>query len=84
MAGRHSGEGGALLLSSVWLAHSIGARFPLDIAYLDAALVVVAIARIDPNRVGLPRARAPHVLAVEAGAFERWRLAPGDQLEIKQ
>ena len=45
---RASGEGpvGALLVPSRRLVHTIGARGPLDVAYLDADLVVLATSRI--------------------------------------
>jgi hypothetical protein len=36
-----------------------------------------------PHRVGLPRWRARSVIEAEAGAFERWRLQPGDHLELR-
>lgn len=74
---------GALLVTSRRAAHTIGARGPLDVAYLDADLVVVATSRMAPNRLGMPRRRACAVLEAEAGAFERWRLRPGDRLEIE-
>jgi uncharacterized membrane protein (UPF0127 family) len=34
--------------------------------------------------IAWPRWRARNVLEAEAGAFERWELKPGDQLEIKE
>jgi uncharacterized membrane protein (UPF0127 family) len=40
-------------------------------------------ATMHPYRVGMPRLRARNVLEAPAGAFERWNLRPGDQLEIK-
>jgi hypothetical protein len=84
MAGRTTGEGGAVLLDQSRLAHSFGVAFPLDVAYLDAERVVVATTSIARNRVGLPHRRARSVLEVEAGAFDRWGLRPGDRLEIKE
>jgi hypothetical protein len=36
-----------------------------------------------PRRVGLPCLRAHSVIEAEAGAFERWRLRPGDRLELR-
>ncbi len=49
----------------------------------DADLVVLETIRMRRWRVGRPRLAARAVLEAEAGAFERWRLAPGDQLEVK-
>jgi uncharacterized membrane protein (UPF0127 family) len=75
--------GGALLLTPLRIPHTVGVRFPLDVAYLDDDLVVVSTRRMAPFRVGRPRRRCRAVLEVDAGAFERWQLKPGDRLEIE-
>ncbi len=75
---------GALLVTSSRRVHTIGARGPLDVAYLDAELVVRSMTRMAPNRVALPHRRCSAVLHAEAGAFERWKLRPGDHLEIEE
>lgn len=77
------GVEGALLLRPARSVHTIGMRFAIDVAYCDASLVVRAVATMRPQRVGLPRLGASCVLEAAAGAFERWRLQPGDQLELK-
>jgi uncharacterized membrane protein (UPF0127 family) len=38
---------------------------------------------LERYRVCLPRVRARAAVEAEAGAFERWNLRTGDQLEIK-
>ena len=77
------GVEGALLLKGRSV-HTVGMRFPIDVAFCDADLRVVAIVcPMHRHRVGAPRRRARMVIEAEAGAFERWRLRPGDQLEIK-
>lgn len=83
LIGKRSYEG-AMLLEPCRAVHTVGVRFPLDVAYLDERRVVVAMTRMAPNRVGLPRRSARSVLEAEAGAFERWKLALGDHLEIKE
>lgn len=80
--GSAPGGGGAVLVS-VRLAHTLGAPFAFDVAFLDADRVVVATVRVARNRVALPRRGSHSVLAAEAGAFDRWGLCPGDRLEIK-
>ncbi len=35
------------------------------------------------HRIGRPCVKAHCVIEAEAGAFARWELRPGDQLEIK-
>ena len=51
------------------------ARFPLDVAYIDRRMTVLAVRRMRPWRLGAPRLRAHAVLEAEAGSFERWGLA---------
>lgn len=78
-----AGYEGALLLPHTRAVHTIGMRFAIDVAFLDGALVVVATTTMHPWRMGLPRPRARSVLEAQAGAFERWRLLPGDRLELR-
>jgi uncharacterized membrane protein (UPF0127 family) len=81
LLGRRGLEG-ALLLRPAAAVHTLGMRFPLDVAYCDASLVVLEIRRMPPWRVGLPRLAARTVLEAEAGAFQRWHLEVGDRLEV--
>jgi uncharacterized membrane protein (UPF0127 family) len=75
---------GAMLLAHTRGVHSFGMRFPMDVAFLDSQLLVVDIVSLKPLRVAYPRFRARAVLEAEAGAFERWGLKTGDQLEVKE
>ena len=77
------GYEGALLLRRTRSVHTIGMRFSIDVAFLTRDLRVVAVSTLAPCRIGLPRRTGRCVLEAEAGAFERWGLAVGDQLEIK-
>jgi uncharacterized protein len=74
---------GALLLRPARSVHSIGMRFPLDVAWCDRELHVVRIARLVPYRMTRSVLRAHAVLEAEAGSFARWNLAVGDQLELQ-
>lgn len=74
---------GALLLRPAMSVHTLGMRFPLDVAYCDKDMVVIGLARMRPWRVGLPRRKAHCVIEAEAGSFEAWHLKPGDQLEVR-
>lgn len=74
---------GALLLRRTRAVHSVGMRFSLDVAFLDRELTVLGVARLPPWRVARWRPGTRAVLEAEAGAFERWRLRPGDRLEVK-
>jgi hypothetical protein len=77
------GIDGAMLIRPARSVHTVGMRFPIDVAHLDGELVVVRVARMAPWRVGMPVANARAVVEAEAGSFERWHLAVGDQLELK-
>jgi uncharacterized membrane protein (UPF0127 family) len=77
------GIDGALLIRPAHSVHSLGMRFPLDVAWCDRQLRVVRVAHLPVNRVTRTVLRGHCVLEAEAGAFVRWRLAVGDQLEIR-
>ena len=77
------GFDGALVLMGTRSVHSAGLRAPLDVAFLDRDLVVVSTRRLRPWSVALPRRGCAHALEAPAGAFERWRLVPGDKLELR-
>ncbi|CAB4363521.1 MAG: DUF192 domain-containing protein [Actinobacteria bacterium] len=79
-----SGVDGAFVITPCRSVHSIGMKFDLDIAFLDRAGFVVKVARLRRNRIGLPVWQAHTVVEAEAGAFERWGLHVGDQLELRE
>ena len=74
----------AILLRPARSAHTLGMRFPIDVAHLDDDLTVLRTTRMDGLRVGRPVCRARAVLKAEAGSFERWGLAVGDVLEVRE
>jgi hypothetical protein len=77
------GIDGALLLRPARSVHTIGMRFPIDVAFCDTDLVVITTVCLERHRICLPRFRSRSVVEAEGGAFERWHLRVGDQLEIK-
>ena len=77
------GHEGALVLSPCRWIHTVGMRFPLDVAYVDAAGIVLRTVRMGRNRMGLPIPRARMVIEAEAGAFARWGLHVGDLVELR-
>jgi uncharacterized protein len=74
---------GAILLRPARSVHTVGMRFPLDVAFCDADLRVVRIVRMPRRRVSRLVWRSRAVIEAEAGAFDRWKLRPGDELEVK-
>lgn len=81
LLGRDSLDG-ALLLSPANSVHTFRMRMPIDVAYLDRRLRVVAVRTMPPGRLGLPRLRTRHVLEAEAGAMEGWGLRVGVRVEM--
>lgn len=82
LLGRDSIDG-ALLLVPARSVHTIGMRFPIDVAWLDGELTVLRTTCVRRHRVSRPVLKARSVLEAEAGAFARWNLVVGDQLELK-
>jgi uncharacterized membrane protein (UPF0127 family) len=82
LLGRDEVEGALVLQPCRWV-HTVGMRFPLDIAYLDAEGMVLKTLHMAPYRVGIPVPRARCVVEAQAGAFARWGLRVGDVIEIR-
>lgn len=78
------GIAGALLLRPARSVHSMGMQFTIDVAFCDRELVVRRTICLPPGRVTLPRLRSGCVIEAESGAFDRWRLRPGDRLEVRE
>ena len=77
------GVEGALILRPAKSVHTVGMRFAIDVAFCDRDLVVLDTVSLRPQRMTRPRRRARCVIEAEAGAFERWGLRVGDQLEVR-
>jgi uncharacterized membrane protein (UPF0127 family) len=77
------GIDGAILLRPARSVHTVGMRFSIDVAFCDADLRVVRVVRMPRHRVSRLVWRSRAVIEAEAGAFDRWKLRPGDELEVK-
>jgi uncharacterized membrane protein (UPF0127 family) len=83
----HRGAGdvtGALVLRPCRQIHTIGMRFPIDVAFCDRAGVVLRTQTVVPWRVTRLVWRSGFVVEAAAGSFERWQLRPGDTVEVKE
>ncbi len=78
------GIDGALVLRPCRSVHTVGMRFPIDVAFCTRDMTVVRTLHLQPNRITRPSLRACCVIEAESGAFERWKLRPGDVLEIRE
>jgi uncharacterized protein len=74
-----SGEG--MLLLGCPSVHTVGMRYAIDVAFLDAeGRVVRSIERLEPWRVGVGGAGAVHALELPAGRLVETGTAPGQRL----
>jgi uncharacterized membrane protein (UPF0127 family) len=78
------GIDGAMLLRPARSVHTMKMRFAIDIAHLNRNLVVLSTTTMPPWRVGLWSPRVCAVIEAEAGAFRRWGVERGMQLEIHE
>ncbi|MFC9464427.1 DUF192 domain-containing protein [Streptomyces coelicoflavus] len=83
LLGRDSIEG-AMLLTPANSVHTFRMRMPIDVAYLDRRLKVIAVRTMRPGRLGLPRMRARHVLESESGAMSGWGVRVGAQITVEE
>ncbi len=75
---------GALLLRPARSVHTMGMTFAIDVAFCDRDLTVLRTLCMRPGRVTRPSLRRGCVIEAESGAFDRWRLRPGDKLEVRE
>ena len=74
--------GQGLFIEPTWSVHTWFMRFPIDVVFLDRALVVLGIHdTIDPWRTASQRG-AKIVLELPAGESSRRGLVVGDQLTL--
>ncbi|MFF5977522.1 DUF192 domain-containing protein [Streptomyces olindensis] len=81
LLGRDSVEG-AILLSPANSVHTFRMRMPIDVAYLDRHLRVIAVRTMVPGRLGMPRLRARHVVEARAGVMGEWGVREGTRVEV--
>jgi uncharacterized membrane protein (UPF0127 family) len=81
LAGRDDVEG-AIVLKPCRQVHTFGMHFTIDVAFCDGEGFVLHTSCLAPRRVSRLVWRAAFVVEARAGSFERWKLAPGDVVEI--
>ena len=82
MLGRTHLEG-ALVIRPCRSVHTLGIKFPIDVAFVDADGVVIKTLQMPRRRIGFPVRRAKFVVQAQAGAFNRWGLRVGDVIEVR-
>jgi len=74
-------KGEGLLLLECGSVHTVGMRYPIDVAFLDAeGRIVRCIRRLGPWRIGLGGDAAVHTLELPAGRLGETGTVPGDHL----
>ena len=64
--------------------HTLGMRYPIDVAFLDARGVVVGILEgLPPNRIGRVFRGARGALEMRSGILAATGTVPGDRLEFE-
>ena len=82
LIGRDAMEGAFVIERCRWI-HTVGMRFPIDVAYVDDDGIVVKTMQMQRHRLGIPVWNASWVIEAEAGAFGRWGLRVGDEIELR-
>ena len=82
LLGRRELEG-ALLIEKTKSVHTIGMKFPIDVAFCDDELRVIRIVTLPQQRVSKFERSASCVIETEAGRFRHWQIEAGDQLEVR-
>ncbi len=82
LLGRESFDG-ALLLEKTRSVHTVGMKFPIDVAFLDDEMRVLKIVTLSKHRMTRLEWRASCAIETEAGRFSHWNVQPGDMLEIR-
>ena len=78
-----TGLDGAVVLRPCRSVHTIGMKFAIDVAFVDADGTVLKTRTMRRHRVGLPVWRSHSVIEAESGAFDRWGLRVGDVVEVR-
>ena len=82
LRGRRNIEGAFVIPDCRWV-HTFGMKVPIDVAFVDASGVVLKIVRMRRWRLGAPVRDATWLIEAATGAFERWGLAIGDVVELR-
>ncbi len=75
---------GALVIRPCRGVHTIGMKFPIDVAFVDEDDVVVKTLQMARHRSGIPVFSARTVIEAHAGALARWGIRVGDVIEVRE
>jgi len=78
------GIGGVMVLEPCRQVHTIGMRFPVDVAFCDRSGRVLRVVTVRPGRVSRVVWRARFVVEGPAGAFAGWGIHPGVVVAVRE
>lgn len=74
---------GALWITRCPSVHMVGMRYPIDVAVVDRAGIVLLVATLRPwTGLTRPRLRASATIEAAAGSMAAWGVRAGDRLAI--
>ena len=78
-------EGEGLWIVPCRSVHTLGMRYPIDVAFLDARGIVIGVLEgLPPNRVGRVFRNARGALELRSGILAATGTSPGDRLEFQE
>jgi uncharacterized membrane protein (UPF0127 family) len=83
LLGRDGFEG-ALVLRPCRQVHTIGMRFPIDVAFCTRDGRVLRVATMPPRRVSPVVWRSRFVVEAAAGSFEEWGVRRGTTIVVRE
>lgn len=63
--------------------HTVGMKFAIDVAYLDAEGTVLRLLTMPKNRLSFGSRHAVGVLEAAAGCFAQWGVCAGEMVELR-
>ena len=79
-----SGLDGALVLRPCRQVHTMGMRFPIDVAFCARDGRVLRVVTMRPGRVSRIVWRARFVVEADAGSFARWGVRRGTTIVVRE
>lgn len=79
-----SGIDGVLVLERTRSVHTVGMKFPIDVAFCTRDGYILEVVTMPTNRIGLPRRAGRLVIETGAGNFSRWNLARDDKVSFEE
>jgi uncharacterized membrane protein (UPF0127 family) len=81
---RRHGIDGALVLRPCRQVHTVGMRFPIDVAFCARDGRVLRVVTLRPGRVSRIVWRARFVVEAAAGSFEQWGVRRGSTIIVRE